>query len=68
MISQTEAAEKARQWLDETGVAYQNRETNIDLCEVYIVVMPPPENTLGGDFTVVVDAKTGKVLGGTLER
>jgi len=26
------------------------------------VVFPPPQDTLGGDFSLTVDAETGKVL------
>lgn len=68
MISQSEAVEKAKQWLDETGMSHTNRDVNTDLREVYVVVMPPPKDTLGGDFTVIVDAATGNVLGVMLER
>jgi uncharacterized membrane protein YkoI len=69
VISENEAIERAKRELTETLTSYEGREVNISLLqETYVVVFPPPPDTLGGDFTVVVDANTGEVLDITIER
>jgi uncharacterized membrane protein YkoI len=69
LISEDEAIERAKRELTETLTSYEDREVNVSFIqETYVVVFPPPPDTLGGDFTVVVDANTGEVLDVTIER
>jgi hypothetical protein len=69
LITEQAAIERARQWVvDGAKASVAGRKAQIKRKEIYIVVFPPPPDTLGGDFTVLVDAETGSVLSGTIER
>ncbi len=67
MISEQEAIERVKAWLDEENIPIKNRQATVSV-KVYKVVFPPPKDTLGGDFTLTVDAETGEVLEVTIER
>ncbi len=68
MISQAEALETARRWLEQTTGPLTDRTPNVRLRETYVVVFPPSGTMRSGDFTVVVDPDTGKVLGVSIHR
>jgi uncharacterized membrane protein YkoI len=69
MISEQEAIERAKERLTELNRSFEGREVKVSRQDTtYKVVFPPPKLTLGGDFTVIVDANTGKVLNVTIER
>lgn len=69
VISEDEAIARAKGALTENLTSFEDREVNVSLQQgTYVVVFPPPPDTLGGDFTVVVDAGTGEVIGVTIER
>lgn len=70
MISEGDAVERAKQWLADSGTAFAGREVIVSLDQrgVYTVVFPPPPDTLGGDFTLRVNAQTGEVLDAVIER
>lgn len=67
MISEQEAIERAEAWLDEENIPINNRQAAVSV-KVYKVVFPPPKYTLGGDFTLTVDAETGEVIEVVIER
>ena len=48
MISEQEAIERAKAWLDEENMPIKNRQATVSV-KVYKVVFPPPKDTLGGD-------------------
>jgi len=70
MLTQAEAVEKAKRWLINHHTSFQGRELKVSLAgkERYTIVFPPPADTLGGDFTVVVDAHSGDILDAKIER
>ncbi len=69
VISKQEAVERAKEWLTQSGTSFENREVTVSLKgNKYKVVFPPPKDTLGGDFTLTVDANTGEVLEAIIER
>jgi hypothetical protein len=68
MLSEQEAIERAREWLIETDKPIEGRQVTVSLEGVYKVVFSPPPGTLGGDFTLTVDAGTGEILDIVIER
>ena len=68
VISQAEAVETARRWLEETSGSLADRTPTVTRKDTYVVVFPPSGTMRSGDFTVVVDPGTGKVLGVLIER
>ena len=69
MITEAEAIERAKERLAQMNVALKDRQAVVSLAgEEYKVVFPPPVHTLGGDFTLFVDAQTGVVRRVTIER
>ncbi len=68
MISEKEALERAEAWLTNAKASFKERKATVSLTKVYLVVFPPPPDTLGGNFTVIVDANTGNVLDAIIER
>lgn len=68
MISPEEAAQKAEQWLNQSGKPTDDRQSSAALKETYVVTFSPPPDTLGGDFKVVVDAETGEIIGAMFGR
>ncbi len=67
MISEQKALEIAKARLDKSKIPYQNRQA-IVTTRTYKVVFPPPPNTLGGNFTLLIDAETGEVIDIVIER
>lgn len=69
MISEQEAIERAKERLAQSNISFKGREVTVSLTgSNYKVVFPPPKLTLGGDFTILVDAKTGEIQDVTIER
>jgi hypothetical protein len=70
MLTEQEAIEKAKAWLSKNLTSFEGREIKVTraVSEHYTVVFPTPPDTLGGDFTIVVDASTGEVLDAKIER
>lgn len=69
MISEESAVHSAKKWLAARKAPYEGRKITITASRGrYQVIFHLPEGWLGGDFTVVVDADTGSVLKGILER
>jgi hypothetical protein len=67
MISEQEAIELAKARLDKAKIPVNNRQAIVS-AKTYKVVFPPPKGALGGNFTLTVDAETGKVLDMVIER
>ena len=67
-IAEEEAIKNAQAHLDGLDIPYSDREANASLSQVYKVVFPVPQETLGGDFIVVIDADTGEVISATIGR
>jgi hypothetical protein len=68
MLSEQEAIERAKEWLIETDKPIEGRQVTVSLKGAYKVVFSPPPGTLGGDFTLTVDAATGEILDIVIER
>ena len=68
MLSEQEAIERAKEWLVETNKPIKDRKVTVTLEGAYKVVYSPPEGTLGGDFTLTIDANTGEILSIVIER
>jgi hypothetical protein len=68
MISEQEAIERAKEWLIQSKKSIKDRPVTVSLTGAYKVVFSPPEGTLGGDFTLTVDANTGEILTIVIER
>lgn len=70
MISEAQAIEHAKRWLTDMQTSTHGRSASVTLVgkEVYTVIFPPPKGMRAGNFTVKVDAQTGKVLDGEIER
>jgi len=70
MIPEAQAIEHAKQWLAEMKTSLEGRTATVKRLqqEVYVVVFPPPAGMRAGKFTVRIDAQTGKVLDGEIER
>ena len=70
MISESDAIDQAKKWVTKVGASFEGRQVVVSLTggEVYTIVFPLPANHRGGDFTIRVDAQTGEVLEGVIER
>jgi hypothetical protein len=69
MISEKEAIKKAEEWLSLNRVDFQGRKMTVSLREgTYEVVYYVPEDTLGGDFTLMINSQTGDVIDARIER
>lgn len=69
MISKESATDTAKNWLAARKAMYEGRKVSVSVSgDRYKVIFHLPEGWLGGDFTVIVDANTGSVLKGILER
>ena len=69
MITEAKAIEQATKRLAQMNITWKGRQAVVSLAgDEYRVVFPPPANTLGGDFTLFVDARTGTVRRVTIER
>ena len=69
MISEKEAIKKAEEWLSLNKIDFQGRKMTISIREgIYEVVYHVPEDTLGGDFTLMINSQTGDVIDARIER
>ncbi len=68
-IGEERATERARSWLVSNDFPLERRTvvcTPID--KAYQVVFSVPPDTLGGDFTLVIDAISGEIIDKRFER
>jgi len=65
-VTQEEATEIARKWLEDNGYPIERRIVTSS-AEFRVVFSVPPD-TLGGDFTLVIDAATGSIVDRQFER
>jgi hypothetical protein len=76
VISEQEAIERAKEWAKEKSMPYEGREIEAGFKRSfrtgfkgrYEVVFKVPADTLGGDWTLTVDANTGEVLHANIAR
>ena len=64
MITEQEAIERARERLARDAVSYEGRTVTASLHRsMYIVDFLPPQGMRAGEFTVLVNANNGEVMG-----
>ena len=76
MISEQDAIERAVEWVKARNMPYQARGVEAGFKRSfrtgfkgrYEVVFQVPEGTLGGDWTLTVDANSGEVLHADIAR
>jgi len=69
MISEESAVDSAKNWLAARKAPYEGRKITVTVSRSrYKVIFHLPDGWLGGDFSVIVDANSGSVLKGTIER
>jgi hypothetical protein len=76
VISEQEAIERAVEWVKAKSMPYEGREIEAGFTRSfrtgfkgrYEVVFQVPEGTLGGDWTLTLDANTGEVLHADIAR
>jgi len=59
--------ELAKARLDKGKIPFKDRQATVTV-KAYKVVFPPPKDTLGGNFTLTIDAETGEVTDIVIER
>jgi hypothetical protein len=64
MITEQEAIERAKEHLTREDVSYKGRNVMVSLHRrMYIVDFLPPEGMRAGEFTVLVNANNGEIMG-----